>query len=56
MTYYNDELINYNIDNNSNIIDINEDEIIEIGDMLAGLIYVKKNWIWKKKYFSDWYW
>jgi len=48
---YNNELINYNIEYNSNIIEISEDEIIEIGNMLAGFIYVKKNWHWKKKYF-----
>ena len=48
---YNDELINYNIEYNSNIIEICDDEIIEIDNMLAGFIYVKKNWIWKRKYF-----
>ena len=48
---YDNELINYNIEYNSNIIEISEDDIIEIDDMLAGFIYVKKNWYWKKKYF-----
>jgi|TARA_Y100000389_G_C17419336_1_gene495725 hypothetical protein len=48
---YDNELINYNIEYNSNIIEISEDDIIEIDDMLAGFIYVKKNWSWKKKYF-----
>ena len=48
---YDNELINYNIEYNSNIIEISEDDIIEIDDMLAGFIYVKKKWSWKKKYF-----
>lgn len=48
---YNNELINYNIEYNSNIIEICDDEIIEIDNMLAGFIYVKKNWRWKRKYF-----
>ena len=46
-----DKLVDYSLDNNSNIIDINDDEIIEINDLIAGLIYVKKKYKWKKKYF-----
>tara|TARA_X000000368_G_scaffold412641_1_gene399371 strand:- start:258 stop:689 length:432 start_codon:yes stop_codon:yes gene_type:complete len=38
-------------ENSSNIIEIDDDEIIEIDNLLAGLIYVKKKYIWKKKYF-----
>jgi hypothetical protein len=48
---YNNELIDYNIHCNSNIIEINENDIIDIDNMLAGFIYIKKKWEWKKKYF-----
>ena len=46
-----DELIDYSLDNNSNVIEINEDDIIELNSLLAGLIYVRKKTNWKKKYF-----
>ena len=46
-----DELINYSPDYNSNVIELNEDDIIELDSMMAGVIYVKKKYKWKKKYF-----
>ena len=38
-------------ENSSNIVEINDNDIIEIDTLLAGLIYVKKKYTWKKKYF-----
>jgi hypothetical protein len=45
------ELIDYSLDNNSNVIELYEDDIIELNSLLAGLIYVRKKTNWKKKYF-----
>ena len=45
------QLVDYSLENNSNIIELNEDDIIEINSLLAGLIYVRKTINWKKKYF-----
>tara|TARA_B100001142_G_C14175089_1_gene593855 strand:+ start:76 stop:489 length:414 start_codon:yes stop_codon:yes gene_type:complete len=45
------QLVDYSLDNNSNIIELNENDIIKLDELFAGLIYVKKRNIWKKKYF-----
>ena len=48
---HSDELVDYSLDNNSNIIELNDNDIIKIDELFAGLIYVKKKYKWKKKYF-----
>ena len=48
---YENQLIKQTIDNTSNIVELNENEIIELGSLLAGIIFIKRNQGWKKKYF-----
>lgn len=48
---YENKLIEQSIDCRSNIIELSENDIVKIDSFIAGIIFIKRNQGWKKKFF-----